>query len=93
MKKKLEKFVYKLDKKIEKNYGEGLNSYIITIYSSNTLCIEGHKGILDYTDTEVNFKLNNNRADILGENLIIKDYDFDTAVVVGNISSVSVSSV
>ena len=79
---------------INKICGEELTSlvtYKYSVFGGNTIVLEGHKGILDYSACKVSFKVGKGSLIVVGNNLQIKCLDNRFAVVVGKICSVEVA--
>ena len=79
---------------INKICGEELCSlvtYKYSVFGGNTIVLEGHKGILDYSTCKVSFKVGKGSLIVVGSNLQIKCLDNRFAVVIGKICSVEVT--
>ncbi len=68
-----------------------LATYKYSVFGGNTIVLEGHKGILDYSTCKVSFKVGKGSLIVVGNNLQIKCLDNRFAVVVGKICSVGVA--
>ena len=66
--------------------------YKYSVFGSHTVVVEGHKGIVDYADDVVTFRVGKSQLRICGSNLHIKCLEKNFAVVVGKITSVEVKA-
>lgn len=67
-------------------------SYKYSVFGGTTAVIEGHKGILNYLQSEVSFYLSDGVISVMGENLKIKCLSKNFAVVVGRVDRVEVKA-
>ena len=68
-----------------------LATYKYSVFGGNTIVLEGHKGILDYSTCKVSFKVGKGSLIVAGNGLCIKCLDKHFAVVVGNVCNVEVT--
>lgn len=68
------------------------HGYKYSVYDGRAVVVEGHKGIVSYTETSVVFALRKNKLTIKGGRLSIKCLERNFAVVVGDIVSVAVDN-
>lgn len=67
-----------------------VNGYKYSVFSGNTVVVEGHRGICAYSDVEATFFLGDKLLKIVGQNLNIKCLGKSFAVITGQIASVEV---
>lgn len=67
-----------------------LATYKYSVFGGNTLVLEGHKGICNYSRDKISFKLGKCCLVVVGNNLQLKCLDIRFAVVVGQIAKVEV---
>lgn len=65
----------------------------ITIFGFKGIHIEGHKGLIDYTDSEIVFRVKNKTVYIYGERLAINEISPDEIFVKGNIKSIGAEKI
>ena len=65
-------------------------NYKYTVFGGNTVVVEGHKGILQYSLRDVVFGLGKSNLQIIGDNLQIKCLQKHFAVIVGKVLEVKV---
>ena len=58
------------------------------IYTGAGAYIEGHQGIIDFSESEISFKLKKGKITFFGENIFVKSLDVDTSFVAGKILKV-----
>ena len=58
------------------------------VYTSAGAYLEGHTGLIDFSDSEISFKLKKGKITFLGENIFVKSLDVDSAFVAGTILKV-----
>ena len=66
--------------------------YKYSVFGGHTVVVEGHKGIVDYSNEVVTFAVGKSQLRISGSNLHIKCLEKNFAVLVGKISSVEVKA-
>ncbi len=69
-----------------------IKDYKFSVFGGNTVVVEGHKGIADYSTETVSFVIHKSLLCIRGAGLHIKCLEKGFAVVVGEIHSVEVSN-
>ena len=79
-----------IDSYITKELGITLKEYRYTNIGGKTMYIEGQCGILNLTKEEISFKLRKKTITIKGNDLFVKYYDNNTALVYGTIVNVVV---
>ncbi|HKL74356.1 MAG TPA: YabP/YqfC family sporulation protein [Clostridia bacterium] len=62
----------------------------ITICDMKGLLIEGHKGLLLFTPTQIVMRIGKNKLDICGNNLFINQVSCDELYIRGNIGKIEV---
>lgn len=67
-------------------------NYKYSVFGGHTVVIEGHKGIAEYSETQVSFLLGKSKLTVLGEKLSITCLERNFAVISGKIISVGVSN-
>ena len=67
-----------------------IGSYKYSVFGNSTVVIEGHKGIVGYSDEVVSFAVSKTVLNIEGANLRIRCLEKRFAVVTGNIRQVGV---
>jgi len=63
----------------------------ITLIAGKELLIEGHKGILSYSENEIIIRVRHGKIELLGEKLFIKEINEDEVLVTGCVDSVRVN--
>lgn len=61
----------------------------VIILGKNFVIIEGHRGVVFFSRTEVKFRLKNTVISISGENLEVKNLTSSNAQILGDIVSLS----
>ncbi|MCH5152228.1 MAG: YabP/YqfC family sporulation protein [Clostridiales bacterium] len=67
-----------------------VKDYKYSVFGGHTVVVEGHKGIVVYSTTQVSFAVGKSTLQICGDNLNIKCLEKHFAVVVGKVLSVEV---
>ena len=67
-----------------------VKDYKYSVFGGNTVVVEGHRGIADYSTDTVTFVLHNALLKVHGANLHIKRLEKGFAVIVGKVDSVEV---
>ena len=67
-----------------------ISGYKYSVFGGSTVVVEGHKGIVIYSTTQVSFAVGKSTLQISGDNLNIKCLEKHFAVVVGKVRSVEV---
>lgn len=73
------------------NYIKESFAYKITLIAGKELLIEGHKGILSYSENEIIIRVRHGKIELLGEKLFIKEINEDEVLVTGCVVSVRVN--
>lgn len=60
----------------------------ITMFYNQGLVIEGHKGLLDYNESEIIVRIQKEKIRIFGKKMIAKEITDDQMVICGKISSI-----
>ncbi len=74
--------------KIKLSESELLADCIVSVYSAKGVHLEGHKGVLVFSEEEIVFKRKKGAITILGKNLNISEISSTDAYVSGEIESV-----
>lgn len=69
-----------------------VGSYKYSVFGGTTVVVEGHKGITNYSDNEISFRLSDGVLTIAGSDLKIKCLSKNFAVITGRINNVGVMS-
>lgn len=65
----------------------------ITVCDLNGILIEGHKGVITYTQSNVDLRLKGKKLSILGKNLSIMEITSDEVFIKGKLLSMAVEDV
>ena len=69
-----------------------VKDYKYSVFGGHTVVVEGHKGIVVYSTTQVSFAVGKSTLQIEGDNLNIKCLEKHFAVIVGKVRSVEVKN-
>lgn len=69
-----------------------VGSYKYSVFGNNTVVVEGHKGIVGYSDDVVSFAVAKTVLQIVGSNLKIKCLEKHFAVITGIIRQIGVAN-
>ena len=69
-----------------------INDYKYSVFGGHTVVVEGHKGIVIYSTTQVTFAVGKTTLQISGDDLHIKCLEKHFAVIVGKVLSVEVKN-
>lgn len=67
-----------------------LATYKYSVFGGNTVVLEGHKGICNYGQDKISFRIAKGNLVISGKNLQLKCLDKNFAVIVGDVCCVEV---
>lgn len=67
-----------------------LASYKCSLFGGNTVVVEGHKGICNYSTEKITFKIAKGCLVVVGNSLQLKCLDKHFAVVVGQVLGIGV---
>lgn len=65
-----------------------MGDYKYSVFGGHTVVIEGHRGIAEYSQTQISFDIGKGKLTVSGENLRIVCLEKNFAVVSGKIISV-----
>lgn len=65
-----------------------LGSSVLTVLGSNEICIENHRGIIEYTDTLIRVQTKEKQIKIQGKRLQIEYYTNDEMKIKGYVHSI-----
>lgn len=65
----------------------------LTIYNFDGLHVEGHKGLIDYNECSIIFRLRKQKITITGEKLFIKEISSDEIYIYGKICSIGAENI
>lgn len=83
-------FEEEINKILDKYIDVSLCEYRYTNFAGKSVYLEGHTGLISFTDKEINFKLKKKLFILQGSDLKIKEFDNNTAIIIGQIESIKV---
>ena len=83
-------FKNEINNMLKKYFNTSFTDYRYTVIAGQTLYLEGHTGIVAFDEKTISFRINKKAIIISGTNLTVAEFDKDTAIITGNIESVSV---
>lgn len=69
-----------------------IGNYKYSVFGGNTVVLEGHKGIVEYSCERISFAVGKSTLSICGKDLHIKCLEKRFAVVVGTVHNVGVNA-
>lgn len=62
---------------------------LVTVTGQEEVCIENHRGIIEYTDARLMLQTKNGKLEILGRNLYISYYTGEEMKVTGRVEQIN----